>query len=48
MLGSGIVPGVGTPTRTDRELKTVAFKLTTVGDRAQRGGVLVQHVDLFE
>ena len=30
ILGGVIVLGVGTPMRTDRELKTVALKLTTV------------------
>ena len=32
----------------NRQLDTVAFELLTVGDRAHRGGVLVQKVDLFE
>ena len=48
VFGSGVALGVDTPMRTDRELETVAFELTTVRDRLYRSGVLVQHVDLFE
>ena len=33
---------------TDRELDTVACELTTESDRVDRGGVLVQEIDLFE
>jgi len=41
-LGGGVVLGVGTSMiRTNRELETVAFELTTEGDRLHRSGVLV-------
>ena len=33
---------------TEVELDTIAFEFSTVRDRAPRGGVLVQKVDLFE
>ena len=32
----------------NRELDTIVLELLTVGDRAHRGGVLVQKVDLFK
>ena len=48
VFGSRVILGVGTSKRTNRELETIAFELTTVGDRIPRGGVLVQDVNLFE
>jgi hypothetical protein len=49
VLGSRVVLDVGTTSvGTDRELDTVAFELTTESDRVDRGGVLVQEVDLLE
>ena len=45
VLGSRVMLNVY---NINRQLDTVAFELLTVGDRAHRGGVLVQKVDLFE
>ena len=47
-IGGGVILGVSVSTRTNRQLDTITFELTTEGDRLRRGGVSVQEVDLFE